>query len=590
VFDLKITGGTVVDGTGAERYRADIGIKDGLIVDVARRGTSHSEMDGLKTTESVETIDATGHVVAPGFVDIHTHYDGQISWDSLLEPSSGHGVTTVVTGNCGVGFAPVRPGREEWLIRLMEGVEDIPGTALTEGITWGWESFPEYLDAIGKHKFAIDVGSQVAHGAVRAYAMGERGARNEPATPEDITTMGRVVQEAIEAGALGFSTSRTLGHRAMDGEPVPGTFAAEDELFGLGRAMAAGGQAVFELAPQGVAGEDIVAPKKELEWMRRLGGEIDRPVSFALIQVDADPNLWREQLDLSAAAHTAGSRLHPQIAARPFGMMFGFQGHHAFSHRPTYRRLRAECSRAVLAQRLADPAVKAAILSEDDLPIDPSQLFDGVFAFVQHSLGRLYALGDPPDYEPTPDRTVAAIAKQRGEDPLATLYELMLESDATAMLMVPLFNYADGNCDVIREMLLHPAGVLGLSDGGAHCGMICDASYPTFLLTHWARDRSRGEKLSLEYVIRKQSRDTAQLFGLTDRGTIEPGKKADINVIDMDALTLHPAAMAYDLPAGGHRILQAASGYTATIVSGTVTRRDDVDTGARPGRLVRGAR
>lgn len=590
MFDLKITGGTVVDGTGAPRYRADIGIKDGKVVDVVRRGADSAEPAGLELAPAAETIDATGHVVAPGFVDIHTHYDGQVSWDSLLEPSSGHGVTTVVTGNCGVGFAPVRPGTEDWLIKLMEGVEDIPGTALTEGITWGWETYPEYLDTIGKQHFAIDVGSQVAHGAIRAYAMGERGARNEPATPEDIEAMGRLVREAVEAGALGFSTSRTLAHVAMDGEPVPGTFAAEEELFGLGRAMAAGGQAVFELAPQGAAGEDIVGPKKELEWMRRLSREIDRPVSFALIQVDADPNLWREQLDVSAAAHAEGSRLHPQIAARPFGMMIGFQGHHGFTHRPTYRRLKAECGREELVQRLADPAVKAAILSEDDLPIEPGVLFDGMFAMVQYSLGRLYSLGNPPDYEPTPDRTVAAIAKARGEDPLSTLYDLMLEDDATAMLMLPLFNYADGNHDAIREMMLHPAGVLGLSDGGAHCGMICDASYPTFLLTHWARDRSRGEKLSLEYVIRKQSRDTAHLFGLTDRGTIEPGKKADLNVIDLNALTLHPAAMAYDLPAGGRRILQGASGYAATIVSGTVTRRKDVDTGARPGRLVRGAR
>jgi N-acyl-D-amino-acid deacylase len=586
VFDLKITGGTVVDGTGGDRFQADVGVKDGRIVEVHRRGPGDAPLDGNAT----ETIDATGKLVAPGFVDIHTHYDGQVSWDSSLEPSSGHGVTTVVAGNCGVGFAPVRPGQEDWLIALMEGVEDIPGSALTEGMTWGWETYPEYLDVIGKQEFAVDVGSQIAHGSVRAYAMGERGARNEPATPEDIKAMARIVQEGIEAGALGFSTSRTLGHRAMDGEPVPGTFAAEDELFGLGRAMAAGGQAVFELAPQGVAGEDIIAPKKELEWMQRLGAEIDRPISFGMIQVDAAPDLWREQLDVSAAAHAAGSRLYPQIAARPFGMLFGFPGHHAFTHRPTFRRLKAECDRQELGARLAEPAVKAAILSEDDLPPDPTKLFDNMFALVQYSLGRIYSLGDPPDYEPTQDRAVDKIAAERGDDPLSTLYDLMLEDNATAMLMLPFYNYFYGNHDAIREMLMHPAGVVGLSDGGAHCGMICDASYPTFLLTHWARDRHRGEKLPLEYLVRKQSHDTAQLFGLTDRGVIQTGKKADINVIDMDALTLHPAKMAYDLPAGGQRLVQGASGYSATIVSGVVTRRDSVDTGARPGRLVRGAR
>lgn len=586
VFDLKIIGGTVVDGTGADRFPADIGIKDGKIIEVRRRGRDDPPLEG----EAVETIDAARRIVAPGFVDIHTHYDGQVSWDSLLEPSSNHGVTTVVQGNCGVGFAPVRPGREQWLIELMEGVEDIPGSALAEGITWGWESYPEYLDVIGRRELAVDVGSQIAHGPIRAYAMGERGARNEPATPEDIALMSKLVREAVEAGALGFSSSRTLAHRAMDGEPVPGTFAAEDELFALGHAMAAGGGAVFELAPQGTAGEDIVAPKKELEWMRRLGTEIDAALSFALIQVDADPNLWREQLDLSAAAHAAGSRLHPQVAARPFGMLLGFPGHHAFTHRPSFQRLKAECSPAELAARLADPAVRQAILSEEDLPIDPNVLFDGMFAFAQHSIERLYVIGDPPDYEPTADRTVAAIARRCGQDPLATMYDLMLESEAGALLMMPLYNYAEGNHDAVREMLTDPAGVLGLSDGGAHCGMICDASYPTFLLTHWARDRHRGERLPLEYLVRKQAHDTAQLFGLTDRGVIAVGKKADLNVIDFDALTLHAPRMAYDLPAGGRRIVQGASGYDATIVSGVVTRRNGVDTGARPGRLVRGPR
>lgn len=586
MFDLKITGGTVVDGTGADRFTADVAIKDGKIVEVHRRGADDPALGG----DAAETIDATGKIVAPGFVDIHTHYDGQVSWDAVLEPSSNHGVTTVVAGNCGVGFAPVRPGQEEWLISLMEGVEDIPGTALTEGITWGWETFGEYLDVIGQRELAVDMGTQIAHGAIRAYAMGERGARNEPANPDDIKAMAKLVQEAIEAGALGFSSSRTIAHTAMDGEPVPGTFAAEDELFALGRATAAGGAAVFELAPQGAAGEDIVAPKKELEWMRRLGEEIDCALSFALIQVDADPNLWREQLDLSAAAHKAGSRLFPQVAARPFGMLLGFPGHHAFTHRPTYRRLLAECTREELAERLADPKVRAAILAEEDLPIDPGKLFDGMFMLAQNAANRLYHIGEPPDYEPTEERTVAAIAKQRGLDPLAAMYDLMLEANAGAMLMYPMFNYSDGNHDAIREMLTHPAGVLGLSDGGAHCSMICDASYPTFLLTHWARDRHRGEKLPLEYVIRKQSHDTAQLYGMSDRGVISVGKKADVNVIDLDALTLHAPRMAYDLPAGGKRLVQGASGYDATIVSGTVTRRHGVDTGARPGRLVRGIR
>ncbi|MDF3338657.1 amidohydrolase family protein [Mycolicibacterium septicum] len=586
MFDLKITGGTVVDGTGADRFTADVAIKDGKIVEVHRRGANDPALGG----DAAETIDATGKIVAPGFVDIHTHYDGQVSWDAVLEPSSNHGVTTVVAGNCGVGFAPVRPGQEEWLISLMEGVEDIPGTALTEGITWGWETFGEYLDVIGQRELAVDMGTQIAHGAIRAYAMGERGARNEPANPDDIKAMAKLVQEAIEAGALGFSSSRTIAHTAMDGEPVPGTFAAEDELFALGRATAAGGAAVFELAPQGAAGEDIVAPKKELEWMRRLGEEIDCALSFALIQVDADPNLWREQLDLSAAAHKAGSRLFPQVAARPFGMLLGFPGHHAFTHRPTYRRLLAECTREELAERLADPKVRAAILAEEDLPIDPGKLFDGMFMLAQNAANRLYHIGEPPDYEPTEERTVAAIAKHRGLDPLAAMYDLMLEANAGAMLMYPMFNYSDGNHDAIREMLTHPAGVLGLSDGGAHCSMICDASYPTFLLTHWARDRHRGEKLPLEYVIRKQSHDTAQLYGMSDRGVISVGKKADVNVIDLDALTLHAPRMAYDLPAGGKRLVQGASGYDATIVSGAVTRRHGVDTGARPGRLVRGIR
>jgi len=582
MFDMKIIGGTIVDGTGADRFIGDIGIRDGRIVAVRRGG-------GLEG-EAREVIDATGRVVAPGFVDIHTHYDGQVTWDSLIEPSSAHGVTTIVSGNCGVGFAPVHKGGEEELISLMEGVEDIPGTALSEGMTWGWESFPGYLDKLDERELAIDYGVQIAHSAVRTYVMGDRGARNEPATADDIDLMAKHVQEAVEAGALGFSTSRTLGHRAMNGEPVPGTFAAEDELFGMGRAMARGGAAVFELAPMGAAGEDIIAPRTEVEWMRRLADEIDRPVSFALIQVDAAPELWREIMTESLAAHEAGAPIFPQVAARPFGMLLGFAGHHAFSKRPTYMRLAASMSPQELALELCRPEVRSAILSESDLPSDPTVLFDGMNSLAQMMVGNTYDLGPSVDYEPTPDRTVAAIAAATGRDPLEVLYDLYMQFDGTAMTMVPFFNYSHGNQDAVREMLTHPAGVAGLSDGGAHCGMICDASYPTYLLSFWARGRTRGEGLPLEFVVKKQAHDTAQLFGLTDRGVIAEGKKADINIIDMDTIAIGRPYMAYDLPAGGKRLLQGATGYTHTIVSGVVTRRDGVDTGARPGRLVRGAR
>jgi N-acyl-D-aspartate/D-glutamate deacylase len=586
MYDLKITGGTVVDGTGADRYRADIGVKDGRIVEVRRRD---GDAAGIET-DAASTIDATGRIVTPGFVDVHTHYDGQVSWDETLEPSSLHGVTTVVSGNCGVGFAPVRPGSEQWLIELMEGVEDIPGTALAEGITWQWESFPQYLDAIEKRNLAIDFGTQVAHGAVRGYAMGERGARNEDANDDDIAAMARIVQEAVEAGALGFSTSRTEGHRAIDGEPVPGTYAAERELFGLGRAMAAGGQAVFELAPAGAVGEDDAAALRELDWMTRLAAETQRPVSFTMIQTQSAPDLWRKQLDLAGDAVANGIPVYAQFAGRPFGMLFGFPGYHGFDHRPTFQKLKAELGREELAARLADPEVRATILSEADLPPDPAKQFDAIFAMIQHGLRNLYAIGNPPDYEPTPDRTVAAIARERGEDPLATLYDLMLEDDAGAMLMMPFFNYAEGNHDAIYDMISHPAGVSGLSDGGAHCGLICDASMPTYLLTHWARDRHRGPRFSLEYMVRKQTRDTATLFGLSDRGVIDIGKRADVNVIDMNALNLGVPQMVYDLPAGGRRLVQGARGYDATVVNGVVTRRHGVDTGARPGRLVRGVR
>ncbi len=578
MYDLLIRNGTIVDGTGAPARQGDVAVKDGKVVAVGEH------LDG----EAAETVDATGKLVTPGFVDIHTHYDGQATWDEVLDPSAGHGVTTVVAGNCGVGFAPVHPGQEEWLIQLMEGVEDIPGTALAEGMSWDWESFPEYLDVLDRRHYAIDIGTQVAHGAVRGYVMGERGARNEPATPEDIEAMAAIVKEAIEAGALGFSTSRTLAHRAIDGEPVPGTFAAEDELFGIGRVLGEVGRGVFELAPAAIDGLDASDPFKEIEWMRRLAAETGRPVSFALLQLDPSPELWRELMDLSLEAIEAGAPLYPQVASRPFGLLTGLQTNHVFQKRPTFMAL-ADLPLPELVEALRDPATKAQILAEEDAPPDPTVLFDGVGAFLLGMADNLYVMGDPPDYEPTRETSIGGIAEATGRDRQELIYDEMLRNDGQGFLMLPLFNYSHGDHEAIREQLQHPAAVLGLGDGGAHCGMICDASLPTYTLTHWARDRSRGEKLPLEWLIRKQTKDTAALYGLTDRGTLEVGRRADLNVIDHEALTLHSPRLVHDLPAGGRRLIQEASGYELTAVNGVVTRRKGVDTGARPGRLVRGA-
>jgi N-acyl-D-aspartate/D-glutamate deacylase len=406
--------------------------------------------------------------------------------------------------------------------------------------------------------------------------MGERGAKNEPATREDIAAMKTIVREALAAGAFGFSTSRTLAHRAIDGQPVPGTFAAEDELFGIGEALREVGRGLYELAPAGAAGEDVITPVKEVDWMCRLSAAIGRPVTFALAQVDAAPTLWRELMDQSLRAVANGAQVYPQIAGRPAGVLLGLQSNHAFKGRPSYE----EIADLPLDAR----ARKARILAE-------TVSYDNPFAqYMGTQLHRIYVLGDPPDYEPGPEMTVKALADRDGVELQSKLYDLLLEQDGKALLMFPFLNYSDGNGDATYDMLRHPMGALGLADGGAHCGAICDASMPTWMLTHWARDRTRGPKLPLAYVVRKQTRDTARLYGMTDRGTIEVGMKADLNLIDHERLTLHPPVMAHDLPAGGRRFLQSASGYVATIVSGTVVRRNGVDTGARPGRLVRAGR
>jgi N-acyl-D-aspartate/D-glutamate deacylase len=576
MFDLKITGGTIVDGTGRARYVGDVAVTDGVIVAVG------PEVDG----DATETIDATGLIVTPGFVDIHTHYDGQATWDEVLDPSSSHGVTTVVAGNCGVGFAPVRPGQEAWLVELMEGVEDIPGTALHEGIQWEWETFEEYLDALDRRRYAIDIAAFLPHAPLRVYVMGERGASNEAATADDIAEMATHVRAAIEAGAVGFSTSRSLNHTSLDGELVPGTFAAADELTGLAQAVVDAGGGLFEVVPTGETGDDAAVTLGEIELMAQVSKATGIPVSFLLIQSMGAPELWRQQLDAVSKATADGAQLIPQVAGRPGGMLLGVASYHGLMRRPTFRALEDSLPLDELLVELNKPEVKAQILSETDLPPDPHRQFESLTDSMPFMFGLVFPLGDPPEYEPTSAQSIAGIAEATGQDPWEVLYDHL----ATGQLLLGAFtNYAQITQDPLAAMIDHPDTVIGLSDGGAHVKMICDASVPTYLLTHWVRDRTRGERLSLETVVRKQAAGTAAVVGLTDRGTIEVGKKADLNVIDLDNLRLHPPRSVDDLPAGGRRVLQDATGYVATVVSGEITRRDGVDTGARPGRLVRAA-
>ncbi len=565
MHDLLIKNGLVVDGTGTPPAHADIAVDDAMIVQVG-------SVDG----KAKRIIDAEGLLITPGFVDIHTHYDGQVTWDPMLTPSTWHGVTTAVFGNCGVGFAPVDPDRHEWLIGLMEGVEDIPGTALHEGIQWQWETFPEYLDYLERHHYGVNIGTQVPHGAVRAYVMGERGAANEPASRQDIERMAYIVREGIEAGALGFSTSRTIAHRAIDGRNVPGTFAAEDELFGIGRAMPAG---VFELAPAGVTGDDLSLPDKEVEWMRRLALETGRPVTFALVQYNADRDQWRQILNASATAAAEGAQLYPQCHGRLVGGLLGLTARHPFERLPAFAELK-DLQPAAQAARLADTALKSSLLEQAQAM--------GIAHSGLVNFERMYPMEDPPNYEPDASNSIQAMADRSGQSPLAVMLDVMQKNQGRQLLLLGLFNYTDGNLDAAKSMLEHPCSVIGLSDGGAHCGAISDGSTPTFMLTHWARDRKRG-LLPLEFVVKKQTSDTARLYGLNDRGVLAPGYRADINVIDHAELALEAPEMVHDLPAGGGRFIQKARGYRATLVAGEVVMQDGEDTGARPGRLIRGS-
>jgi N-acyl-D-amino-acid deacylase len=574
MHELVVRGGTVVDGTGGPARTADVAISDGVVTEVGR-------VDGAARRE----LDADGLVVTPGFVDVHTHYDGQATWDDLLTPSCWHGVTTVVMGNCGVGFAPVAPDRHEWLIGLMEGVEDIPGAALSVGIKWGWESFPEYLDAVERTARVMDVGTQVPHGAVRAYVMGERGARNQPATSDDIAAMAAIVREGIQAGALGFSTSRTLAHRAIDGEPVPGTFAAEDELFGIGRALGELGTGVFELAPAGALGEDVAAPEREMAWMRKLSAAIGRPVTFALTQNDADPTGWQRMLDLAAEAAAEGAQVRPQVHGRTVSILLGFQTFHPLAFTPVWGAsgLGFLPWQEQVARIEGDPVLRAQIVSEAKaLEDDPL-----IMGFMRPS--RVFVLGDPPDYEPPASASVAAIAAARGVDAWEAFLDLLLVDGGRELLNSPVLNYTDGNLDAARTMLMHPTSAFGLGDGGAHAGQTCDASTTTFLLSYWARDRAEG-RLPLELAVQKLTSATASMYGLGDRGTVAPGFTGDLNLIDLPRLQLRRPEMVSDLPGGARRLLQRAEGYVATVKSGEVTFEEGEDTGARPGVLLRGAR
>ncbi|MBR0902881.1 amidohydrolase family protein [Bradyrhizobium liaoningense] len=563
--DLVIRGGTVADGRGGEMFEADVAISGGKISEV-----------GKVSAKGAEEIDARGKLVTPGFVDVHTHYDGQVTWSQDITPSSQNGVTTAIMGNCGVGFAPCKPADHTRLIQLMEGVEDIPEPVLSAGIPWAWESFPDYMDWLSKRDFDIDVGAQLPHAALRVYVMGERGARRDPSTAEDNAAMAKLAGEAVRSGALGFSTSRTLNHRTSTGDFTPTLKAGEDELTAIAGAMHRQGRSVLQFVL------DLSTIHEDLPMMLRVADSTKCPISFSITQNDNSPQRWRQTLDEINAAARRGLSITAQIAARPVGLLLGLElSRNPFQTHPSYKAIAHLPLQERLA-RLHQSVVRKAILSETATATDDP-------LFFRPNYDKMFLLGDPPDYEQPPENALGPQARKQGRQPEELAYDAMLSDEGRGMLYVPFLNYADGNLDATREMLIDPQSVPGLSDGGAHCGIICDASFPTYLLTHWTRDRKRGERLSIPFVVAAQSRKTALSVGLTDRGLIAPGYKADVNVIDYDRLHLHPPKVHYDLPVGGRRLLQDVDGYEATIVSGVVTRRQGEATGKRPGKLIRGA-
>ncbi len=571
MHDLVIRNGLVVDGTGADRFHGDVAVRDGRIVEVV------SAADGGVTGAARRELDADGCLVAPGWVDIHTHYDGQVTWDPDMTPSSQHGATTVVMGNCGVGFAPARPDERDFLIELMEAVEDIPGTALHEGIDWAWESFGEYLDALERMPRTVDVGAQVPHAALRAYVSG-KDAHEDDLSADQLQELSDLTGQAIRDGALGFSTSRTILHTSRHGL-IPGTTALPDELLAVAHGMAKAGPAVFQIISDG-----ITTQPDEKAWVREIAEMPGMTVTYSLAQSPRDPRGHVAALDEALAMREDGLTVVPQVPARPTGMLFGLQSSlHSFLLHPTYRTL-AELPLAERVARMRDPEVRARLLAEEPQTRNPIALR------LVTNWSQIFRLGADCDYEPPAEESVAGVAAREGRRPEEVVLDWLLEQDGRAFLFAPLGSYVDHDHEAIREMISHPASAVGLSDGGAHCGLICDASFPTYLLTHWARDRHRGDRLPLEHVVHKQTRATADVYGLGDRGALVPGLRADVNVIDLDGLRLHTPEMVFDLPAGGRRLIQPVDGYRWTVQSGEVTFVDGEATGARPGRVVRGRR
>lgn len=568
MFDLKITGGLVVDGTGTPGKVMDIGIVGDRIVamgDLAEGGA--------------EEIDATGRVVAPGFVDIHTHYDGQATWDQEMAPSSWHGVTTVVMGNCGVGFAPAAPDRQEWLVGLMEGVEDIPGSALTEGMTWNWESFPEYLDALEGLDRTVDVAAQVPHGAVRAYVMGDRGAANEEPTETEIARMSVIVEEGLRAGAVGFSTSRTVLHKSIDGELVPGTTATKEELLGIGRALKRAGHGVFEMA------SDLLPEWNEFEWMGDLSRETGAPVTFTALESPIKSLPFKDQLSDMRAQNAKGGNIVAQISMRGTGLILGWRAtFHPFSQRPSWKAI-ADKPWPEQWRHLKDPAFRSQLLAEQGEPTGSDLQL--IADLMETAFSMQYEMLPGFNYEPTAEQSIEQRALATGVTAAEYAYDFMMRDEGAGMIYFPLLNYANGNLDFLEEALDSDDCVNSLSDGGAHCGTICDAAATTFMLQHWVRDRE-GHRMPLERAIKRQCHDTARLYGFEDRGVLAPGLLADLNVIDLESLQLNLPTVAFDLPAGGRRLLQTASGYDCTIKSGRVTFQGGVATGEFPGRVIRG--